>query len=139
MICKRFQFGMFKSVQLKGSLFKRSGLIKRALANRKEESLYSIKNDLSPARRHFFMGKKPDFLTKVPFLQTVIKILTCKQIKLQKRKEKNRLWTLTRIVNYASLKTRLSLSFLVFGANERKQVISAISVNQFLCIKITSY
>lgn len=85
------------------------------------------------------MGKNPDFLTNVPFLQTVIKILTCKQIKLEKLKEKNRLWTLTRIVNYASLKTRLSLSFLVFGANERKQVISAISVNQFLCIKITSY
>lgn len=33
MISKRFQFGMFNSVQLKGSLFKRSGLIKRALAN----------------------------------------------------------------------------------------------------------
>lgn len=85
------------------------------------------------------MGKNPDFLTNVPFLQTVIRILTCKQIKLEKLKEKNRLWPLTRIVNYASLKTRLSLSFLVFGANERKQVISAISVNQFLCIKITSY
>ena len=40
MICKRFKFGMFKSVQLKGSLFKRSGLIKRALANRKEEHIW---------------------------------------------------------------------------------------------------
>lgn len=39
MICKRFKFGMFKSVQLKGSLFKRSGLIKRALANRREEHI----------------------------------------------------------------------------------------------------